>query len=89
MAVLEYAKKNQQAEVAIMALEAKKTFDNVNLQWLFQTLANIGFQGAIKFLKSMYAHPTARVHARNCLSNSLNFKKAPDKAAHYHHCCLI
>lgn len=71
MAVLEYAKLNQQADMAVEALDVEKAFDSVNIQWLLQTMDHIGVQGTIMtFLGNIYASPTAMVHARESLSKS-------------------
>lgn len=55
MATLDNAMRNPQEELAIITLDAEKAFDNVSLQWLFQTMESMGFQGEIlNFLKIMY-----------------------------------
>lgn len=38
--VLKQAQRNPHTQSAIMTLDAKKAFDNVNLEWMFQALDN-------------------------------------------------
>lgn len=42
---LEYAKAHPGEDVIMLTLDAEKTFDNVNLKWLFRVMGKMGFQG--------------------------------------------
>lgn len=67
--VLEQVKQNPSIDAAIISLDAEKTFDNVNINWLFQFLNHMGFtRNIITFLKDLYTIPATRICTPGAIS---------------------
>lgn len=66
---LEYSKNNPTMDSIIITLDAEKTFDNINLDWLFCVMGAMGFHGHImSFLAAQYAQPLAKINSTLALS---------------------
>lgn len=71
---LEYAKSHPDQDVAIISLNAKKAFDNVNLSWLVMEV--FSFSGPIvHFLQQMYASSMARLVTPYLVSDTIPLTK--------------
>lgn len=52
LTTLKYAKQHRERDKILMALDAEKAFDNVNLSWLYKVMEKIGFEGTfLPFIK--------------------------------------
>lgn len=69
LAALEYAKLHPVENIAIITLDAEKTFDNVSFQLLSLVMQKFGLSGNnCHFIHSLYSVPSARVVAAGHMS---------------------
>lgn len=72
-----------QKDTAIISLDAKKAFGNVNLKRVFKVLHRAGFRGnALSFLERMYASPIGRIYTLGALSAPIRIKKGTRQGCH-------
>lgn len=80
VSVLEQAKRDLKADIAIMSPDAVKAFDSIQLPWLFLTLQKIGSTGnALAFIQQMYKTPTAWVMTPGALSGPIELQKGTEQ----------
>lgn len=70
LVALEHSRQNPHQDNVIIAPDAEKAFDNIDLDWRFRLMGNMGFQGRLmSFLASQYDNPMARINTTSSLSD--------------------
>lgn len=76
LAALKYAKQHPLEDVAIIALDAEKAFDNVSFQWLSLVMQKLEVSGPFyRFIHNLYSAPSATVIAAGIRSNLIRLHK--------------
>lgn len=73
---LDRARNHPEEDLVIIALDAEKAFDSVNLPWVLQVLRRIRLEGnVLTFLEKMYSLSIARIHTLGALSSPIPLTK--------------
>ena len=73
--------KNEQ--MALISLDFKQAFDRVNIEFVFKTMAAVGFSNEfINCIKCLYNNITSKLKINNELGNSFLIREVYDKVVH-------
>lgn len=69
--IINHIQKNK-IEAMVISIDAEKSFDSVNWNFLYRVLHTFGFhENIIKTIQALYDNPTARIKINGYLSNSI------------------
>lgn len=73
--IINHIQKNK-IEAMVISIDAEKSFDSVNWNFLYRVLHTFGFhENIIKTIQALYDNPTARIKINGYLSNSIKLQR--------------